>query len=139
MEAKLKHLEIIQGVIGRFEASSFRLKEWAVVLVAALLTLLSESDRMASLPIVFAPVFLFWGLDGYFLWRERLMRAVYDHVRVMDDSEIDFSLDVAPYRTGWKRSWFGSTLSMTLVLFYGALISLVVLIAAIVRVGVVLF
>ena len=31
MDAKLKHLEMIQGVINRMGANSFMLKSWAVV------------------------------------------------------------------------------------------------------------
>ena len=33
MDAKLKHLELIQGVVNRLAADSFRIKGWAVVLV----------------------------------------------------------------------------------------------------------
>ena len=35
MESKLKHLELIQGVINRLGSDSFRMKGWTVVLVAA--------------------------------------------------------------------------------------------------------
>ena len=35
---------------------------------------------------------LFWGLDGYFLWQERLFRALYDHVRQLPESEIGRAL-----------------------------------------------
>ena len=34
MENKIKHLEIIQGVINRMAGNSFALKGWAVTLVA---------------------------------------------------------------------------------------------------------
>ena len=37
MENKLKHLEMIQNVINRLANSSFLLKGWTVVLVAAVL------------------------------------------------------------------------------------------------------
>ena len=33
MEAKLKHLEFMQGVINRLATDSFRVKGWVVVLV----------------------------------------------------------------------------------------------------------
>lgn len=33
MDAKLKHLELIQGVVNRLAADSVRIKAWAVVLV----------------------------------------------------------------------------------------------------------
>ncbi len=39
MEAKLKHLEMIQGVVNRMASNSFQLKGWSVVLVSALFAL----------------------------------------------------------------------------------------------------
>lgn len=80
MEAKLKHLEFIQGVINRLATDSFRMKGWAVVLVSALLVLLARKQRFEFAYIGYVPVLVFWGLDGYFLWQERLFRDLYDHV-----------------------------------------------------------
>ena len=53
--------------------------------------------------------------------QERLFRALYDHVRVLKDDAIDFSMDISAFRNGWKQSWVGAVLSITLILFYGAL------------------
>ena len=61
------------------------------------------------------PVLLFWGLDGYFLWQERLFRALYDHVRMLENGEVDFSMRTHAFRVGWQRSWIGATLSITMV------------------------
>ena len=128
MESKLKHLELIQGVVNRLATDSFRVKGWAVVLVTALFVLLAMEDRIGVGYIALVPVLVFWGLDGYYLWQERLFRALYDRVRVLDESEVDFSMATASFRTGWKRSWPGSTFSITLVLFYGALLIAIVLV-----------
>ena len=46
MEAKLKHLEFIQGVINHLATNSFRIKGWAVVLVSALLVLLARKESI---------------------------------------------------------------------------------------------
>lgn len=121
MDAKLKHLELIQGVVNRLAAASFRIKGWAVVLVGALLVLVVREDRAALAAIGFIPVALFWGLDAYFLWQERLFRALYDHVRLLPPDEIDFSMDVSRVADGWTRTWQGALLSRTLLLFYVAL------------------
>ena len=123
MESKLKHLEFIQGVVNRLASDSFRLKGWAVVLIAALFVLLARGGRIELVAIGIVPVLLFWGLDGYFLWQERLFRALYDHVRELKDSEVDFSMKTDTFRTGWNRSWIGATFSVTLILFYFALIA----------------
>ena len=131
MESKLKHLEFIQGVVNRLASDSFRIKGWGVVLVAALFVLLAGEGRIDFLYIGLVPVLFFWGLDGYFLWQERLFRALYDHVRGLDASAVDFSMDTSSLRKGWSRTWLGATLSITPVLFYGALIAAVLLAAVV--------
>ena len=121
MDAKLKHLEFIQGVVNRLASDSFRIKGWTVVLVAALFVVLAREGRIESASIGLVPVLIFWGLDGYLLWQERLFRALYDHVRTTNATDIDFSMDVSGFRTGRTRTWLGATFSRTLIFFYGAL------------------
>ena len=121
MEAKLKHLEFIQGVINRLAANSFQMKGWSVVLVAAILVLLARTGRLDATPIALVPVLVFWGLDGYFLWQERLYRALYDHVRTLDESRIDFSMSLDEVERGVAGSWLGAVRSRTLLCFYIAL------------------
>ena len=121
MDRKIKHLEFIQGVINRLASDSFRMKGWCVVLVAALFILLAREGRIEFVAVALVPVVFFWGLDGYFLWQERLFRALYDSVRVLEEGEIDFSMDVSPFKTGRPRTWPSATFSRTLLTFYGAL------------------
>ena len=119
MEAKLKHLEFIQGIVNRLGADSFRLKGWTMVLVFAIFALLARTGCIESANFAVALVVAVWGLDGYFLWQERLFRALYDHVRQLKDSEIDFSMNISPFRK--TRTLLGATLSRTLIVFYGIL------------------
>ena len=121
MEAKLKHLEFIHGILTRLGSDSFRLKGWTVVLISALFVLLARTGCIDSAPFAVAPVVAFWGLDGYFLWQERLFRALYDHVRQLKDCDIDFSMDIRPFRTTREQTWLGATFSRTLIGFYGVL------------------
>ena len=123
MEPKLKHLEFIEGVINRLASDSFRIKGWIVLLVAALFVLLVGQGRIELAAIGIVPVLLFWGLDGYFLLQERLFRALYDHVRMLENRDVDFSMKTSAFREGWQRSWIGATLSITPILFYGSLIA----------------
>ena len=90
MESKLKHLELIQGVISRLASDSFRMKGWTVVLVAAVFVLLVRQDALDAGYIALLPIAAFWGLDGYFLWQQRLFRAHYDKVRTLPAERIDF-------------------------------------------------
>ncbi len=117
MSPKLKHLEFIQGVITRLATDSFRVKGWAVILVSALLVLLVRENRVDLAWIGLVPVLVFWGLDGYFLWQERRFRDLYDHVRVLQEDDTDFSMDTSAFR----RPWLGAVFSVTLCPFYLAL------------------
>ena len=133
MDAKLKHLEFLQSIVNRLATDSFRLKGWAVVLVSALVVLLAREGRIEIAPVALAPAIVFWGLDGYFLWQERLFRALYDHVRQLEECEIDFSMDIGPFRTGYARTWLGATFSRTLIGFYGVLAAFAIGIAILIN------
>src|SRR5690242_11525377 len=106
VDAKLKHLEMLQGVINRMAGNSFLLKGWCVTLVSALLALAaSGSDKRFTL-LPYYPVLMFWILDGYFLRQERLFRKLYERVRLTDESLIDFSMDTDQFKNQ-VDSWFG--------------------------------
>ena len=123
MDARLQHLELIQGVVGRLAGNSFRVKGWTVALVFAGTLLLARDGRAEVAFAVAWLALVFWGLDGYFLWQERLFRALYDHVRQIEDAEINLSMDVRPFKTCRPRNWLGATLSRTLVGYYGSVIA----------------
>lgn len=121
MEAKIKHLEFIQGVINRLSTNSFLLKGWSVVLIAALFALGAENAATGYFYLALIPALLFWGLDGYFLWQERRYRKLFDKIRQTDPQSIDFSMDTSPFSKE-SRGWVSATFSMTLVVFHGVLI-----------------
>ena len=130
MEAKLKHLEFIQGVVNRLVSASLHMKGWSVVLVSALLALGARGDSFETALVSLFPILVFWGLDGYFLSRERLFRGLYDQVRQRNaENEIDFSMDVGGLKSNgfWSRDWCSAAASRTLLPFYGMLALLSVL------------
>lgn len=91
---KIKHLEMIQGVILRMATNSFTLKGWAVSLVAALFALAGKDvERTYFFFITYIPILVFWGLDSYYLLQEKKYRALYEKVRNQDEKEIDFCMD----------------------------------------------
>lgn len=121
-EQKIKHLEMIQDVIKRMASNSFQLKAWTVTIVSAILALTGKEGQGYLLPISLIPVLLFWGLDAYFLWQERLYRRLYNQVRLQkDDTPIDFSLNCVPLIPD-EQTWFRVGFSRTLVVFYGLLL-----------------
>lgn len=95
MEKKIKHLEMIQGIINRMASNSFALKGWAVTLVAGIFALSSkDADKMYFL-VAYIPIIVFWCLDAYYLLQERLFRSLYGKVRKLRESEIDFNMDTS--------------------------------------------
>ena len=132
MDAKLKHLELIQGVINRLAGNSFYIKGWAVVLLSALLVLVVREDQVDLSLLGLLPVLVFWGLDAYFLWQERLFRALYDQVRLIDQAEIDFSMDVGVVRADSRLTWSRALVSRTLSPFYVVLAAVVIVVAVVV-------
>ena len=94
MEEKMRHLEIIQGVINRMANSSFALKGWAVTLVTALFALATKETNKMNFLLAYVPIIVFWLLDSYYLYQERLYRALYGKVRTLSNEEIDFDMNV---------------------------------------------
>ena len=69
-EPKMRYLEMIQEVINRMANNSFALKGWTVTLVAGIFTL--SGDALATnFWFLFIPIIIFWGLDEFYMSRER--------------------------------------------------------------------
>ena len=81
-EYKIAHLEMIQGVINRMGNNSFIIKGWAVTLVSGLFAVSIENYKIAFISLV--PIFLFWWLDTFFLYQERLFRELYKDIILKD-------------------------------------------------------
>ena len=92
MENKIKHLELIQGVINRMAGNSLALKGWAVTLIAGIFALASKDADKIYFLVAYIPVTVFWGLDSYYLLQERLYRSLYEKVRFLPEDKIDFSM-----------------------------------------------
>ncbi|MDD6396000.1 MAG: hypothetical protein PUB37_07480 [Firmicutes bacterium] len=118
-EHKVQHLEMIQGVINRMAGNSFALKGWAVTLVAGIFTLSSKDADKLYFLVAYIPILVFWGLDAYYLLQERLFRALYNKVRVLDEAKIDYNMDTSldEFYTG-KNSYWCCLISSTECGFY---------------------
>lgn len=127
MDGKLKHLELIQGVINRFSTNSFLLKGWSVVLLSALFALSASNSNVSFILLAYIPTVVFWGLDGYFLSVERLYRKLYEEVRLKENGDIDFSMDISNLNTK-NHPWASATLSKTLIPFYGSLVGSIIIV-----------
>lgn len=117
---KVKHLEIIQAVINRMNNNSFLLKGWCVTLVSALIALgAKDSDKLFIL-VGYYPILMFWILDAYYLWQERLFRKLYDKIREEADDTADFSMSTELVKKE-TPSWLQTAFSVTLFVFYGTM------------------
>lgn len=112
---QLKHLDYIQAIITRMAQHSFTLKGWCISLVLAFIAVLIREG--ATNPLYWTPpipiICCFWGLDAYYLRREKLFRALYDKVshEVMEQRPapnmlLDVSFLVVPR---WRRLLFNHT------------------------------
>jgi hypothetical protein len=131
MENKVKHLEMIMAVISRMGNNSFLIKGWSIALVSAIFVIAVESQRKVFALWTILPAVLFWLLDAFYMRQERLLRALYDHVRKTDEKEIDFSMDTSQVANGHIRSkgtgYFHAIFSRTLLPFHGGLVLAIVI------------
>lgn len=116
MEKKLKHLEFIQAVINRMANTSFLLKGWSITIIAGLFAFSAKEGLVPVLWLGFVLTLVFWFLDAYFLWQERLFRSLYDHVRQLDEKNIDFAMNQMQFKG--QRKWYTTPFSLTLWPFY---------------------
>jgi hypothetical protein len=118
---KHKHLDFIQAAVNRMAGNLFLLKGWSITLISALFALAAKDANQFYIAIAYFPLFIFWALDGYFLSQERRFRALFDHVRKLDDSQIDFSMDTRPFASDVRNTWLRAMGSRTLVIYYAGL------------------
>ena len=119
MDKKMKHLELIQGIINRMASNSFMLKGWAVSLVSGIFVLSSKDTDKLYFLVAYIPVIVFWFLDAYYLLQERLYRSLYEKVQITDENSIDFSLKATTaefYRE--QNSFHDCLFSKTEIVFY---------------------
>ena len=119
-----EHLKIIQAVISRLASNSFLIKGLSLTLIVAGMVLIAMKDLEKPylvFPLLF-PVLVFWFLDGYFLWQERLFRKIYDEVRIQSDT--DYNMGVERHKPEVRQ--LRATFSTTLMLFYLVEVAIVV-------------
>lgn len=122
LNAKLKHLEFIQGVIGRMSTSSFLFKGWAITIAVGLSAFAATKSHdvlRVALIGALASTVLFWGLDAYYLWIEHRYVALYREVSKKEPAEINFAMDTD--KSAAAREWFKRCLRPHLVFFYGVI------------------
>ncbi|MCM1261723.1 MAG: hypothetical protein NC313_03300 [Butyrivibrio sp.] len=116
-EAKMRHLEMILEVISRMASNSFALKGWTVTLVAGIFTLSGDAIG-TNFWFLYIPIIIFWGLDAFYLSKERSYRSLYEHVARSSQNQIDFNMDISAFSSIKKNKLWNCLVSPTELLFY---------------------
>lgn len=124
MDKTIAHLGFLQGVISRMGTNSFLLKGWSVTLVAAIFALSAKDADHRFVLISYFPVFVFWFLDGYFLYQERLFRKLFEEVAADIIPSSQFTMNTETVRD-MVSPFYCVLFSKTVLLFHGAIVAIV--------------
>jgi len=137
-EKKMKHLEMVEGIIERLGNNSFQLKGWAVTLVSIIGALSAQGSDRRFFLLSFLPLVAFWLLDSFYLQKERKYRILYKNISAKEENNIDFNMDTQNIiMSGEEASricYFKCLFSITEVLFYGVIAVAVLTLAFILKV-----
>ncbi|MBW2105751.1 MAG: hypothetical protein JRI26_06955 [Deltaproteobacteria bacterium] len=123
-EYMLKEIELIQDTIKLMAFNSFIIKGGAITLVVVTLLLKGTEYQIW---IAFIPLLVFWFLDAYFLWQERLYRKLYEWVVNNRLNTDEYLFDMNAYRfKDTVQSRIRIMFSITLGWFYGSIAILVI-------------
>lgn len=124
MESKLKHLEMIQGVINRMASNSFVFKGWSITIIAGLTAFATKDTNLKLIAVSVVATVIFWLVDAYYLMLERAFRELYKNVASKKPRDIDFLMN-AP-GIGFSN-WLKTLFRPILYLFYGSVLVLLYL------------
>jgi hypothetical protein len=120
VEAKLKHLELIQSIINRMAQNSFLFKGWAITIAVGVSAFATTTTTRGILGVAIGSTAIFWGLDGYYLWLERRFIDLYSKVARKSEVEIDFQMSID--KSNPICRWLEACARPHNVAFYGAII-----------------
>ncbi|MHB8380643.1 MAG: hypothetical protein ACYDB2_12170 [Acidimicrobiales bacterium] len=102
--------------------NSFLFKGWAISIAAALSAFAAVDSKAALLFIALASTWMFWGLDGYYLWLERGFVELHIQVAKKGEEEIDFLMAINKDHA--VKKWFCTCWRYHLCFFYGTIIAI---------------
>jgi len=135
---RIKHMEMIQAVVGRLAGNSFLIKGWAITVTGTFLGFAIDRNHAGLAAAAFLPAVIFWLLDTYYLRAERLFRELYNEVRKGTAPEGPFFMGAtSPGFVGSApnsvSSWRGTMKRGTLAGFYGLQLAAIALVIIILR------
>ena len=133
MDAKIKHLEMLQAVINRMASNSFVFKGWAITLITGISAFATQGSNNKLLLVAFFATLLLWAVDAYYLSLERCYRALYKIVANKNAKQIDFIMSLKDH--GIVSSWFSALIAPVLLGFYGSVSLLIIIVVIIIKIG----
>lgn len=113
-ESKIKYLEFIQHIITRMNTNSFQIKGMSVTITAALLALTASDFNILYISIIYFTLFVFWGLDTYYLSQEKGYRELYNKARTLKNEDVDFNLKLKEADLKKENSWSYTLINKTI-------------------------
>ena len=135
--ARVEHLTLIQGVIGRLANNEFLVKGWAITVLGLFLGFAVQARESALALASIATTVLFWGLDGYYLYCERKFRDLYRRVQAFDPEVSLFTMDAMVPTAGSTRhrrlrAYFATLKRSSLASLYFGLVSAALVVAGLI-------
>ena len=129
---RVRHLEMIQGVVSRLAGNSATMKRYCIVMVAAGVAIYKTMDDPKIVGAVALMVVVFWLLDARYLQHEKWFRDLYDQVRVepfnqrpdfrlTPDQSIRCSTSLGERARSWSAAGLYLPLVALLLIFWGTL------------------
>jgi len=119
-----KHLEFVQGIISRLANNSFLIKGWSITILTGLLAVYIATSSEYFILLSLIPILIFWLLDSYYLWQERLFRDLYDEI-VSGEHPSDFSINFDNVNVKTQK-YFSVLFSKTIFPLYASISILVI-------------
>jgi hypothetical protein len=125
LEMRMKHLELIQGVINRMSGYSATLKNYCITLVVAVVGFAFTVKQGNLVALSALAVMAFAYLDARYLQLERAYRSLFEDTRLQDwDARPLF--DLRPGNINNHPYW-QAVVSWSVLAFYGPVLAVVLL------------
>jgi hypothetical protein len=139
-DGRIKHMEMVQGVVARLGGNGFVIKGWAVTVAGAFQGFgITRGNAWLAVAAVL-PTALFWFLDASFLRSERAFRILFAYVRCGHVEPFFMNATSDEFHQSMDENertcvmWRTTILRPSLALFYSALIASAALIALSIRI-----
>jgi hypothetical protein len=122
-----KHMDYIQSVISRLANNSFVMKGWALTLSSTILGFAASQGQVTLALAAVMPAVVFWVLDTYYLRQERAFREMFNDVAAKRVG----NFEIRPVEYAKRQSWLKVGRSISLSLFYGAILMICLVVVVI--------